>query len=114
MTSHQLELNRQCRNCDHHTYNQYGESFCTIKYTTIIDESSVCPHFKNELIKAKKISDRFNEVIYQLCYKLDEMLYFPFKDKFKELTNFGVMKENYKILIENEINKLRDELKDTF
>ena len=53
--------------------------------------------------------DKYTKAIAYLCELLDSMIYFPFKDKMIETSNFGFIKEKFKSEIEKTINELKIE-----
>lgn len=54
-------------------------------------------------------ADKFDLAIIKLCEKLDEELYIPVKAELagKGQHSLGMRKENFKIVIQEEIDKLR-------
>lgn len=57
-----------------------------------------------------EVIDKFETAISTLCGKLDELLYFPFKDRISEPHNLGVQKEKFKSSIEEVIVKLKESI----
>ena len=53
--------------------------------------------------------DKYIIAIANLCELLDSMIYFPFKEKMIEGTNFGFIKEKFKSEIEKTINELKED-----
>jgi hypothetical protein len=51
--------------------------------------------------------DKFERAIYELCEKLDTLLYEPFKKRIQGTHNLGHKKEQFKNLIEEKIDTLR-------
>jgi len=53
--------------------------------------------------------DKYTTAIAYLCNLLDSLIYIPFKDKMIEPSNFGFIKEKYKLEIEKTINELKED-----
>ena len=57
-----------------------------------------------------KMQDKCKQAIINLCAKLDEELYFPVKHELEDtnvIHSLGMRKEDFKRIIEDEINKLK-------